>query len=334
MKSQRLIFRTHGNPHDVLELEEFDTAELNEGEVLLEIQASPINPADLNYIEGTYGIKPELPATAGIECFAKVIESRSAKFSPGDSVMPISKIGGWSSYAVASEQNLIRLPDAIDPLQAAMLKVNPATALLLLTHFEALEKGDWVTLNASNSGVGQCIIQLAADMGISTLCFLRDTSLSATLSDLGATHVFEDSQEGLTQAREILANDRAKLAFNAVGGDSALRLMKLLKTAGTHITYGAMGRKPLTIPNGPLIFNDIRVRGLWVTKWIESCELNELMEAYEKLANLVVSGTLRQAVSVTCNISHFAQAFDQLHAAHRKGKVLFVKNSLQEVPVA
>jgi len=326
MKSRRLIFENHGDPTETLQIEEFSTPELKAGEVLLEIQAAPINPADLNYIEGTYGIKPELPATAGIECFATVIESRSLAFSEGENVMPVSKVGGWAEHAIASEQNLIKLPGNIDPLQAAMLKVNPATAMLLLTHFKNLTEGDWVTLNASNSGVGQCVIQIAAKMGIHTLCFLRDTTIGPEMKSLGATHVFEDSQDGFSEAREVLGKNKAELAFNAVGGESALRLMKLLAASGTHITYGAMGRKPLTVPNGPLIFNDIRIRGLWVTKWMENCDRSELEKTYATLAELVTSGTLRQTVDSTFDLADFAQALERLNDKHRKGKVLFAKN--------
>ena len=325
MKSRRLIFTTHGDPKETLQLEEFSTPDLKTGEVLLEIQAAPINPADLNYIEGTYGIKPELPATAGIECFAKVVESRSPAFSQGENVMPISKVGGWAEHAITTEENLIRLPEEIDPLQAAMLKVNPATAMLLLNHFKALAKGEWVTLNASNSGVGQCVIQLAANMGIRTVCFLRDLSIAPELTNLGSTHVLEDTQEGYLEAKEILGKQKAQLAFNAVGGDSALRIMKLLTAGGTHITYGAMSRKPLTIPNGPLIFNDIRIRGLWVTKWLEKCDRSELEETYGNLAGLVTSGALSQTVDSTFDLADFTQALERLDESHRIGKVLFAK---------
>ncbi len=62
MRSQRLSFETHGNPADVLRLEEFETPPIVRDEILLKIHASPLNPADLNYIEGTYGKKPVLPA--------------------------------------------------------------------------------------------------------------------------------------------------------------------------------------------------------------------------------------------------------------------------------
>ncbi|QTN31382.1 zinc-binding dehydrogenase [Akkermansiaceae bacterium] len=327
MKCQRLTFSTTGNPADVLGLTEFDATALQPGEVLLEIHASPINPADLNYIEGTYGVKPELPSGAGIECYATVAQSRSDKFSEGDPVIPIARIGGWASHAVTSEENLIRIPSGLDPLQAAMLKVNPATAWLLLNQFESLREGDWVALNASNSGVGQCVAQLAALIGVRTLCFLRNTKLAADLTALGATSVLEDSAEGFAQARELLGKSRAKIALNAVGGDSALRLMKLLGEGGTHITYGAMGRKPLTVPNGPLIFGDIRLRGLWVTKWIENAPRGEVADTYRILAGHMTEGLLRQETDSTYPLAKHREALARLSAPERRGKVLFLPGS-------
>jgi trans-2-enoyl-CoA reductase len=323
MKSKRLTFESHGAPADVLKLEQFDPAPLGNGEVLLQIHAAPINPADLNFIEGTYGIKPGLPAQAGMECVATILESRSGKFSPGDTVIPVARIGGWASHAVTQDDNLIRIPAGIDPLQAAMLKVNPATAWLHLHHFHTLQKGDWVALNAANSGVGQCVIQLAAAMGIRTLCFLRNTDLASDLNKLGATGVFEDSPEGLEKAREMLGKDRAKLSFNAVGGDSALRLMKLLANGGTHVTYGAMGRKPLTIPNGPLIFGDIRFRGLWVTKWMENSPRDEVEATYASLATNLLDGSLKQEIDSVFPLESFPEALARLEAEDRRGKVLF-----------
>jgi trans-2-enoyl-CoA reductase len=323
MKCKRLEFEHHGNPAEVLELRGFDPPALEAGEVLLQIHASPINPADLNFIEGTYGIKPELPAGAGIECFATVMESRSGNFSAGDSVIPIARICGWSSHQITTGDNLIRLPGGIDPLQAAMLKVNPATAWLLLHHFETLRQGDWVALNASNSGVGQCVIQLARTIGVQTACFVRNTGLAEDLLNLGASAVFEDSPNGFAAARETIGKQRAKLAFNAVGGESALGLMKLLGNGGTHITYGAMGRKPLTIPNGPLIFGDIRIRGLWVTKWIENSPRQLVDKTYETLAEHILEARLKQETDSVFPLESFREALTRLDAPDRRGKVLF-----------
>ncbi len=331
MKSRHLVFSEFGPPESVLRLESFELPVLQDGEVLLEILATPINPADLNFIEGTYGIKPALPATAGIECFAKVLSSKSALFEPGDFTIPIQRIGSWADHAIAKGENLIRVSGEIDPLQGAMLKVNPATAHLLLNHFEALEPGDWVALNAANSGVGECTIQLAHQLGIRTLCFLRNLSLANHLTALGASAVFEDSPAGFADALSSLGSDRPRLAFNAVGGDSALRLMKLLRNGGTHITYGAMARKPLTVPNGPLIFNDIRLRGLWVTQWIRQCSRETLEQTYADLARLAINGKLRQSIDSTFRLQDFPQAIQRLNASDRRGKILFVSAHSNEI---
>jgi mitochondrial enoyl-[acyl-carrier protein] reductase / trans-2-enoyl-CoA reductase len=99
MKSQQLIFETHGKPADVLRLKTFNIPPLKKGECLLAIHAAPINPADMNYIEGTYGIKPALPAHAGMECAATILESHSHRFSAGDKVIPIALMGTWGTHS-------------------------------------------------------------------------------------------------------------------------------------------------------------------------------------------------------------------------------------------
>jgi NADPH:quinone reductase-like Zn-dependent oxidoreductase len=258
-----------------------------------------------------------------MECSATVIQSRAENLSPGDIVMPLKRIGSWASHAVTSAENLISLPREIDLVQAAMLRVNPATAWLLLRHFDKLQAGDWVVFNASNSGVGQCIIQLAAIFGIRSLCFVRKTEHVPMLLTLGANAVFEDSTQGHADAMELVKGKIAKLAFNAVGGESALRLLKYLRPGGSLITYGAMARKPLTIPNASLIFDDIRIRGLWVSRWLETAPRHEIEATYQQLSALVIDGKLNQCVDSIFGLQDFPEALARCEASDRNGKVLF-----------
>ena len=292
------------------------------------ISAAPINPADLNTIEGTYGVKPALPAVPGIEGCGVVETSASPDFHVGDRVMFLRRASTWSTHTTLPADSLFKLPAGIDPLQAAMLKVNPATAWRLLHGFEALNQGDWIVQNAGNSAVSRCVIQLARDLGIRTISFVRRPELEAELKSLGADHVLVDDDTGLACGRDILGGANAALAFNSVGGDSALRLMKLLRESGTHITYGAMGRKPVTMPNGLLIFRDIRVRGLWVTRWTEATPADEVGAVYQNLAARVAAGRLVQPVSATFALDAFQDALAALDAPGREGKVLLIPNAI------
>jgi NADPH:quinone reductase-like Zn-dependent oxidoreductase len=323
-QSHQLKFYQFGKPCEVLEYVSFFPTEPAVGEVKVAILAAPVNPADLNTIEGTYGVKPELPAVPGIEGCGVVEKSASPDFQPGDRVMFLQRAATWSSHTTVSAESLFKLPENIDPLQAAMLKVNPATAWQLLHGFGTLCKGDWIVQNAGNSAVSRCVIQLARDLGIRTLSFVRRMELVEELKGMGADEVLSDDDAGLAAAKEVLGGANAALAFNSVGGDSALRLMKCLRESGTHITYGAMGRKPITLPNGLLIFRDIRVCGLWVTRWAQSTPETDVRRIYQDLATRVAAGKLVQPVCSTFALENWKDALLALEAPDRAGKVLFV----------
>ena len=323
-QARRLFFATCGKVQEVLDVEAFEPRKPAAGEVLVRIDAAPINPADLNLIEGTYGVKAELPAVPGIEGCGVVVSGGSGRFEAGRRVMFLRRAATWASHATVPEDMLFALPDGIDMRQAAMLKVNPATAWCLLHGFVALKPGDWVVQNAGNSAVGRCVIQLAREFGVRTVSLVRRPELADELRGLGGDVVLPDDDSSLPEARAYLDGAAARLAFNAVGGESALRLMKMLEDGGTHVTYGAMSRKPLTLPNGLLIFRDLRLRGFWLTKWLEQASCEEVTATYEKLADLVNAGRLVQKVDSVFSLEDWAAALRRLKDSDRNGKVLLV----------
>ncbi|MEI7929580.1 MAG: alcohol dehydrogenase catalytic domain-containing protein, partial [Verrucomicrobiales bacterium] len=101
-----LVFHQTGKPSEVLALESLELPPLNEGEVRLRLLAAPINPADLNTIEGTYGVKLTLPATPGIEGVGEVIESRDPSFAPGDHAIFLRRSSTWATHAQVSGDTL------------------------------------------------------------------------------------------------------------------------------------------------------------------------------------------------------------------------------------
>lgn len=320
---QALRFHEFGKPAEVLRLEPLELPALADGEVRLKILAAPVNPADLNLIEGTYGVKPELPVVPGIEGCGEVVESRVADFQPGDRAILLRRAGSWATHVQLPAEHLFKIPAGLDPLQAAMLKVNPATAWRLLTGFATLEPGSWIVQNAANSGVGRCVIAVAKELGIRTMNLVRRPELTEELLALGADVVVTDDDDGMEAAKASDA-EKPKLAFNCVGGESALRLMNLLAPGGIHITFGAMARRPLTVPNGLLIFKGLQLRGLWITKWIEGAPRQELDEAYGRLAGLMLGGSMKVPVDSTHSLEAFDQALARSGEAGRGGKVLLV----------
>jgi trans-2-enoyl-CoA reductase len=220
------------------------------------------------------------------------------------------------------------VPQELSVADAAMLKVNPATAWCMLHDFVNLPQGAVLVQNAANSGVGRCVIQIARACGWRTINFVRNQELVTELHELGADLVCSDDEAGKQQAWEYLSrrDERAMLALNAVGGESAMRQYDLLDDGGVQVTYGAMGRRPVSVPNKFLIFRDICCRGFWLSRWLSRASFPEVVVMYEKLTELILMGGLKQPVDRMVPLSDFPHALERLRAPDRRGKVLFLPN--------
>lgn len=57
------------------------------------------------------------------------------------------------------------------------------------------------------------------------------------------------------------------MALNCVGGRSSLLLARVLGREGCLVSYGGMSKQPVQTPTGSFIFDDIRLRGFWMSTW-------------------------------------------------------------------
>ncbi len=328
MKVKAIVYEAHGKPTEVLRLEECELPAVGPDEALVRLSAAPINPADLNAIEGKYPVRPELPATPGFEGAGVVEEIGAAvrNLSPGDQVILPHDLGTWREAAVVKADRLVTVPHDIAPEQAAMLKINPITAWRMLHDFVPLQKGDWVIQNAANSAAGRAVIQIGRELGCHTVNVVRRKELIEELRAEGGDVVLLDDDDLRNAVAEATAHAPIRLAFNAVGGESALRLAKIVAPEATIVTFGAMSLKPLTMPNGLLIFKNLRFTGFWVNKWYEQATGAERDETFQRLFDLARRGLLRTKIERTYSLGDFATAVARAGEGKRDGKIIFAPN--------
>ena len=323
-KLRAIVIHQHGEPQTVARLEEVDLPAPAAGEVRVRVRFAPINPADLNVIEGKYPIRPALPGTPGVEGVGVVEELGTGveNLSPGMIVSLPHRFGTWREAGNALASELLPVPASVPLEQAAMLRINPATALLMLREFSTLDPGEWVIQNAANSAVGRCVIRLARHFGLRTINVVRRAELVDELKSEGADVVLVDGEQLGAEVKAAIGGAPLRLALNAVGGDSAVRLGNALAPSGTVVTYGAMARQPLRIPNGQLIFQDIAWRGFWVSRWYQNAGAAKSAALLAELGELAASGVIAVPVEAIYPLDQIAEALAHAHRAQRSGKIL------------
>lgn len=324
-----LRYPTFGKPDEVLELQTIELPKLGTNQALLRILAAPINPADLGRIGGSYGELADLPATAGLEGVAEVIEigSDTSSFRIGQKVFVPSTAGSWQTYAVVDLEQLYPAPEKLPTEQSAMAWINPATAWKLLHDFNKLQAGDWIVQNAATSAVGKLVIQFADHLGIKTINLVRSLDSAESLRKLGADLVILDDRDAAKTALEATGGKKAKIALNSVGGSSAVGMCKLLQDSGTLITFGAMDRDPAPFPTRYLIFNDISLRGFWVSRWYKEASQQEVEDLHNEIFNFMENASIEVDIAATYPLEKWQAALEHATTAGKSGKVLFTPNS-------
>ncbi|KAI0331467.1 NAD-P-binding protein [Cubamyces sp. BRFM 1775] len=304
--NRAVVFTEKGNPAEVLRVKSYDPVPPPPPDcVNVRFRLSPINPSDVNVVQGVYPASPMQMELSGEDVFvggneglAEVVEVGSdvEGLREGDWVVSgKAQSGTWSSLRALRAEDLIKLPaDQLSEVNAATITVNPATAYNMLHDFVELQEGDWVLQNGANSAVGQAVIQIAARKGIKTINFVRNRPdidhLISQLTQLGATHVFTyDALADKSLAKHVkqwTAERPIRLMLNCVSGPDTTAMTRLLGDDAHLVSYGAMSKKPLSLPTSLFIFKNLCTQGFWQSRWYKQHTRQEREELMQTLADL------------------------------------------------
>jgi len=184
MRQLQLV--AHGEPSDVIQLATTPEQTLGQEDVLVSMEAAPLNPLDFLFVRGIYGIRPAFPSSLGAEGVGRVAQTGSKiKVTLRGKrvlILPTYEQGTWADQVVVPVRNIVPMNDEADPLQLSMIGINPATAYLLLNRYVSLMPGDWIGQTAANSAVGQYIIALAKLAGVGSSQSYRPETSSIGVS--------------------------------------------------------------------------------------------------------------------------------------------------------
>jgi NADPH:quinone reductase-like Zn-dependent oxidoreductase len=323
MRQLQLI--AHGEPSDVIRLNTISEPALGQEDVLVSMEAAPLNPSDFLFVRGNYGVRPAFPSSVGAEGVGRVAKIGS-KVSPALRgkrvlVLPTYEQGTWADQVVAPVRNLVPMTDEADPLQLSMIGINPVTAYLLLNRYVSLMPGDWIGQTAANSAMGQYIIALAKLAGVKTLNVVRREE--AAERQWGGDRVVQHGDKLVKDIEEALDGKKLSLVLDSLGGAPVGALAKSLKAGGSVAVYALQSGQFPAISPIDLIYRGLNLHGFWLINWIRNAARTEIEEIYQKLGDLVADGSLSAVVENVYPLDQFKEAFKQSLKSNRSGKILF-----------
>ncbi|MCB9000188.1 MAG: zinc-dependent alcohol dehydrogenase family protein [Bacteroidales bacterium] len=319
-----IVFNSTGDFDKVLNLTEVPIPEPAENEVRIKVQASPINPADILFINGKYRLKPVLPQIAGLEG-AGIIDKLGEKVNMKiGSLVAFRDKNIWAEYVVVPANKLVVLPPDFPVEKACQFSLNPITAYALLDEANVRTEDEWILLTAGNSSVSKLIIQFAKLNNIKTIAVARNSDNFSELDSLGATAIITDDFANIEhRVNEITKGKGVKCVLDAVGGELISKLIKTISPFGKLISYGLISNENVTYHNSSIIFRNITIKGFGIDNWLNETTKNNYKDTIDVLISILINPGFIMPVAAKYPLTEYKKAFEKyIHT--RNGKILLI----------
>lgn len=304
------ILKEPGAPSNLVN-SEVPTPSINSDEVLIQVKAISINPADAKTRsgQGLYGrLKDINPLILGWDVSGIVIESNSDLFKKGDEVFGMINFPGngkaFAEYVAAPASHLAKKPKNITHNEAAGATLAALTAWQVLVTNAKIKKGDRVLIHAAAGGVGHFAVQIAKHIG----AYVIGTS-SAENRDFVLSLGADEHIDYKTQAFEKAVKD-VDFVLDTIGGENIDRSLDVIVKGGTLIS----------LPTGLNEAVTEKAKAKNVNGYFILVQSNG--EDMQAIANLLEKNIIKSHISKTFSFNQMQEAHIQIESGKTVGKLV------------
>ncbi|MDN8594499.1 MULTISPECIES: NADP-dependent oxidoreductase [unclassified Corynebacterium] len=321
-----LASRPEGAPtNENFRLETAELPQLSDGQLLVENTYASVDPYmrgrmnDVKSYIPPFQIDEPLTGTA----IGTVTESRSERFKVGDTVRHFA---GWRTHAVLNEDEVEPINTSIAPAESylGILGVTGLTAYVGLTAVGEMKEGDVVFVSGAAGAVGSAAGQIAKHLGASKVIGSAGSAEKIDyIKGLGFDEAFNYKDGDVSGQLAKAAPEGIDVYFDNVGGDHLEAAIANANTFGRIAMCGAIAQYNDTEPApgprnlGLSIGKCLTLRGFVVGQYSHLAE-----EFQEKIAPLVVDGSISYETTVRDSIENMPDAFLELFSGGNTGKMI------------
>jgi NADPH:quinone reductase-like Zn-dependent oxidoreductase len=322
----RAITCTHyGDPADVLRVTELAEPTVGPGDVLIDVEAASLNPADWHLVRATPAIarvstglrRPGFDVPGGdLAGRVAAVGDSVTTVRPGDEVFASTFMAGFGALAeraAVAEELVARKPTNLTPVEAAAVPLAGCTALQAVRDHAKVTAGDRVLVIGASGGVGTFTVQLARSLGadVTGTCSARNVDLVASL---GASRVLDYA------THDVADGGPYDVIVQLAGTASAATLRRSLTSHGRLVQLSGDSRNRIV---GPLVrISAGRALSGFVGQTITSFTVRPTASDLDELRTRIESGDVRPVLGRTFTFDEVAAAFAHLESGHTAGKTV------------
>jgi NADPH2:quinone reductase len=245
MSMQAWTLVAHGAPEKAFALRAHPAPQPGPHQVLIRSEGFGLNYADAMAARGLYREAPPPPCIIGYEMVGRVeaVGPDAPSALLGRRVVAMTRFGGYGQLAATDHRACAVIPETVALGEALALATQGVTAWYMARLLCPLRSGDRVLVHSAAGGVGQLLVQLAAQAGCEVIAVAGSAAKAQRALELGAAHAIDrGAGDYAAQAMRLLGRARIDVAFNAVAGRSFRKDLALLGAGGRLVLYGGAER--------------------------------------------------------------------------------------------
>lgn len=323
---QAILLKQQGGPLTVGQL---PIPSPGPGQVLVRMAATPINPSDLGFLQGSYGFQKPFPVVPGFEGSGTVVAAGSGLLPHlllGRRVACSAAAGGaWAEYLVTPATTCFPLVTKLSQEQAATLIVNPLTALAF---FDIAKQGEHPAIinNAAASALGRMILRLGQQQHLPVIHIVRRPEQIELLHALGGEYVLNNRDPDFAERLHTFAVQlKATLILDPVGGEQTQQLLAAAPPGSTVVVYGSLSGSRLEVTSPASRRGNTGVTGFFLPNWIAQENLWQILRDGWRVQRWATT-TFQTTIQKRFPLAKVEPAIELYHTNPTAGKVLLIAN--------
>ena len=321
-----IVITSFGAP-EVMQPQERPIIMPGDHDVLIDVKAAGVNRPDVSQRQGKYPPPPGAPQDVpGLEVAGVIIACghKVTRWKVGDKVCALVPGGGYASFCLAHESNVLPVPQGFSFTEAAALPETFFTVWTNVFQRGHLTSGETLLVHGGSSGIGTTAIMLAKAFGAKVIITAGTDEKCAACVKLGADHAINyKTQDFVQEVKTITGGKGADVILDMVGGSYVQRNYEAAAVEGRIVQIAFMqGYKIDKLDMRAISAKRLTHTGSTLRTRTPEQKAIIARELEQKVWPLLDKGAFRPMIDATYPLEQAAKAHAHMEASTHVGKIV------------